>query len=81
MALEGDVARPRLVQSKLSIKLNMKNHIAKRVLGTAIVMTLLAVITQNASASITLGTPDAGSTSLLMAVACAGLAAVRRFMR
>jgi hypothetical protein len=57
----------------------MKNQIAKRVLDTAILMTLLAAVTQTASASVTL--PDAGSTSLLMVVACAGLASVRRFMR
>jgi len=60
----------------------MKKQIVSQLLGGAVFVTLLAAITQNASASYTLSTaPDAGSTSLLMAIACAGLAAVRRFKR
>jgi hypothetical protein len=60
----------------------MKNHSAKVVLNTAILMALVAAVTQSASASFTIpAVPDAGSTSLLMVVACAGLTAVRRFMR
>jgi hypothetical protein len=58
---------------------NMKNLLLKRVLNTAILLTLVGAITQNASAQILL--PDAGSTSLLMAIACAGLVAARRFKR
>ena len=51
----------------------------KRVLDAAILMTLLAATTQMASASIKL--PDAGSTSLLMVIACSGLVAIRRLRR
>jgi hypothetical protein len=57
----------------------MKNLIMKRVLDAAILMTLLAATTQMASASIKL--PDAGSTSLLMVIACSGLVAIRRLRR
>jgi hypothetical protein len=59
----------------------MKNLIMKRVLDAAILIALLAGLSQNASASIKIPTPDAGSTSLLLVIACAGLAAVRRFKR
>jgi hypothetical protein len=64
---------------QLNIK-HMKNHIVKRILGTATLMTLLAAITQTASAR-TSFVPDAGSTSILVGIACVGLAAVRRFKR
>ena len=50
-------------------------------LNTGIVLALLAAINQNAGASITLSTPDAASTSILMGVACVGLTTVRRFIR
>jgi len=61
----------------------MKNQIMKRILAGAILVTLLAVATQSASASFQPHhpVPDAGSTSLLMAVACAGLVALRRMKR
>ena len=53
----------------------------KRVLDAAILITLLAAIAQTASARGSFPTPDAGSTALLMTIACSGLAAVRRFKR
>jgi hypothetical protein len=59
----------------------MKNLIMKRVLNVAILMTLLAATTQIVSARVHSTAPDAGSTSLLMAMACAGLAVIRRFKR
>jgi diacylglycerol kinase len=58
----------------------MKNHIMKQILNAAIVMTLLVAITQTASARAAFA-PDAGSTSVLMGMACAGLIAVRRFIK
>ena len=57
----------------------MKNHLTKQVLNAAILMTLLAAITQTASARTFV--PDAGSTSVFLGIACVGLAAVRRFKR
>jgi hypothetical protein len=62
---------------------NMKNQIINRLLDGAIVATLLAAVTQTATAvGPPLGTtPDATSTSILMGVACAGLAVIRRFRR
>jgi hypothetical protein len=59
----------------------MKNLVMKRVLDAAILITLLAAIAQTASARGSFPTPDAGSTALLMTIACSGLAAVRRFKR
>jgi hypothetical protein len=59
----------------------MKNYLMKRVLDTAFLITLLAVITQDAHAGFHPSAPDAGSTSLLMAIACGGLIAVRRFIK
>jgi len=59
----------------------MKNLIMKRVLDAAILITLLAAITQTAGAHVPTSSPDAGSTALLMTIACAGLVAVRRFKR
>jgi hypothetical protein len=59
----------------------MKNLMMKRVLDAAILMTLLGILSQSASASIQIPAPDAGSTSMLLAIACAGLTAVRRFKR
>jgi hypothetical protein len=63
----------------------MKNQLIKRFLDTTVFITLLAAISQSASASYTIPTvaaPDAGSTSALMFIACGGLAAVaRRFKR
>ena len=52
----------------------------KQILNAAIVMTLLVAITQTASARAAFA-PDAGSTSVLMGMACAGLIAVRRFIK
>ncbi len=57
----------------------MKNLLVKRSLNAAILLTLVGAITQSAGAQILL--PDAGSTSVLMAMACAGLVAARRFKR
>jgi hypothetical protein len=58
----------------------MKNHIMKRILDGAILLTLLAAATQNASA-LPKPVPDAASTAGLMSVVCAGLVAIRRFRR
>ena len=58
----------------------MRHLIMKRILDAAILITLLAAITQTASARTSV-IPDAGSTALLMTIACAGLVAVRRFKR
>jgi hypothetical protein len=57
----------------------MKNLFVKQSLNAAILLTLISAMAQTASAQILL--PDAGSTSVLMAIACAGLVAVRRFKR
>jgi hypothetical protein len=51
----------------------------KQILNGAILITLLAAATQNAHAIAIV--PDAGSTSLLLVLACAGLTVVRRFKR
>ena len=53
----------------------------KRVLGAAVLMTLLIAVTQTASAHVPTQVPDMGSTSTLMGIACAGLAVIRRFKR
>jgi hypothetical protein len=53
----------------------------RHILNGAILVTLLAAITQNAHAILAVPAPDAGSTSLLLVLACAGLTAVRRFKR
>jgi hypothetical protein len=58
----------------------MKKQIINRLLDGAIVVTLLAALTQTAGAT-PVAAPDAGSTMGLMGVACAGLAAIRRFRR
>jgi hypothetical protein len=58
----------------------MKKLIMKRVLDAAIVITLLATITQTVSAFPN-RTPDAGSTAALTGIALVGLAVVRRFIR
>jgi hypothetical protein len=58
----------------------MKKQIINRLLDSAILVTLLGALTQTASA-VPSGLPDAGSTIGLMGVACAGLAAIRRFRR
>lgn len=52
-----------------------------RMLNVAIVFAAIAAVTQTAMATPTGLTPDAGSTSLLLGLACGGLAAVRRFSR
>jgi hypothetical protein len=58
----------------------MKSHVlVKRLLNGAIVITLLAAITQTANARLVL--PDAASTSSLVGIACCGLVAIRRFLR
>jgi len=57
----------------------MKNQIIKGLLNGAIVVTLLAAVTQTASALPTV--PDAASTASLMGLACAGLVAIRRIVR
>ena len=62
----------------------MKKQMINRVLEGAVVVTLLAALTQTASAGATpppSNAPDAGSTAALMSVACAGLAIIRRFRR
>jgi hypothetical protein len=58
----------------------MKNQIITKLLNGAIFVTLLAAVTQTAGA-IPPPLPDAGSTRLLMVIACAGLVAFRRFRR
>jgi len=69
---------------KLSIieqsSINMKNHIMKRVLDAALLVTLLGALTQTASA-LPSPLPDANSTAGLMVVAFGGLAVIRRFRR
>jgi len=52
----------------------------KRLLDAAILITLLAAITQTASA-FPYKSPDAGSTALLTGIALMGMAVVRRFIR
>jgi len=59
---------------------NLREHTMKTLLNSAILVTLLAAITQNAHASQAIA-PDAASTSLLMGMSCAGLIAVRRFIK
>jgi hypothetical protein len=56
----------------------MKKQMMTRFLDGAILVTLLAALTQTASAT---PVPDAGSTATLMGLACAGLVAIRRFRR
>src|SRR5580658_7422227 len=58
---------------------NMKKQIINRLLDGAIVVTLLAAMTQSASASIRL--PDAASTSSLVGVVFVGLVSIRRYLR
>ncbi|MGA2174530.1 MAG: VPDSG-CTERM sorting domain-containing protein [Verrucomicrobiota bacterium] len=58
----------------------MKKQIITRLLDGAIFVTLLAALTQTASAK-PHPLPDASSTSALFGLACAGLAAIRRFRR
>jgi hypothetical protein len=57
--------------------------VTKRMLNVAILFAVIATVTQSAMAVPTpIGTaPDAGSTSLLLGLACGGLAAVRRMCR
>ncbi len=60
----------------------MKNQMFKRVLDGAILLTLLAVLTQTASAlPKPVSSPDAASIAGLMSAVCAGLVALRRFRR
>ena len=60
----------------------MKNHIINRVLNGTLLVMLLGALTQTASAlPLPPTAPDAGSTALLMGIACAGLAMVKRFRR
>jgi hypothetical protein len=61
----------------------MKNLILKRALDVAILITLVLATSQTASARVhgNFAVPDAGSTSLLMVMACSALAAVRRIVR
>jgi hypothetical protein len=60
----------------------MKNQIIVRLLNGAVFMTLMAALTQTASAlPLPSSTPDASSTANLMGVAFAGLVAIRRFSR
>ena len=58
----------------------MKKQMINRLLNGAIFVTLLAALTQTASA-LPKPLPDAGSTASLMGVACAGLMVIRRFRR
>jgi hypothetical protein len=58
----------------------MKKLIINRLLDGSIVVTLLAALTQTASATPN-GIPDASSTIGLMSIACAGLTVIRRFRR
>jgi hypothetical protein len=67
--------------SKIKVK-DMKNQMIAKLLNGAIIVTAVAAMTQIAGA-IPPGNlvPDAGSASVLMGVACAGLVAIRRFRR
>jgi hypothetical protein len=58
----------------------MKKQIINRLLDGAVFVTLLAALTQTASA-FPKPLPDASSTASLMGVACAGLMIIRRFRR
>jgi hypothetical protein len=58
----------------------MKKQIISRLLDGAIVVTLLAALTQTASARFS-PLPDASSTCALMGVVCAGLVLVRSRLR
>lgn len=53
----------------------------KRVLDALMLLALLGAITQTASASVVLKTPDAASTSAMLGFAVVGLATARRFLR
>jgi hypothetical protein len=59
--------------------------VTKRLLNVAILFAVIATVTQSTMAvptGLPNGTvPDAGSTSLLMGLACGGLAALRRLCR
>lgn len=57
----------------------MKKQIINRLLDGAIFVTLLAALTQTASARTAV--PDAASTSSLIGIACCGLVAMRRLLR
>lgn len=61
----------------------MKKQMINRVLDGAVVVALLVTLTQTASAfpPPIATAPDASSTTALMAVACAGLAIIRRLRR
>ena len=53
----------------------------KRVLDAGIFIALLAAVTQTVAARGNSSLPDTASTSVLMGIACLGLAAIRRFKR
>lgn len=66
--------------SRTKKQLTMKN-LMNRILDAGILLTLLGALTQTASARSNVHAPDATSTSVLLGVACFGLAAVRRFKK
>jgi hypothetical protein len=53
----------------------------KKIANVAVVVALVGLFTQSAMAFPTQPAPDAGTSSLLLAIAVGGLAAARRFMR
>jgi hypothetical protein len=53
----------------------------KRIVTATMMITLFAILTQNAHASGHLGVPDAASTSMLLVFAFGALATIRRFLR
>jgi hypothetical protein len=60
---------------------DMKNQIIKKLLNGAILVALVATVTQTASALPLPAAPDASSTTVLLGIACTGLVAVRRLLR
>jgi hypothetical protein len=58
----------------------MTNQLIKNLLTGAMLVTLLAALTQTANAT-PHAVPDGNSTCLLMGVVCTGLAAIRKFVR
>jgi hypothetical protein len=53
----------------------------KNILNVTMALTLLAIVTQTASALPSGNAPDAASSSMLMSIAFGGMMMVRRFIR
>jgi hypothetical protein len=56
-------------------------HMTKNILNVSMALTLLAIVTQTASALPGGNVPDATSSSLLLTIAFGGMMVVRRFIR